>query len=365
MAIRAGQEAAATLLEAPYSDIFRKVDRVSELVQSAALVLGLFRTLRSPYLRRERRINEQIDGYVKPMDLVAWVLCSTTVLARFAIAWVEWNRLNTARMDGHYWNWNIWNDIAFAVHQFSDVPEYFLLLVLTFLVAQVAGAARQEALGMMKSMPSASLEGLDSKHLSSTMEEVHMKCVRLLEDSKPSLVSCGWPLLLLSTFTVPVKAFNAYGVLQLVWVDEGARADPKFWLQSVAYASHMAATVWAVLVGPIQLSAARNTVEDKLHEQREFHPSLHQRIEAVETMLAKVNRGQGWGIIVFDGFVLSKEFLQMVLIRLLLAGTVIKAFLDSQLGFDAEVEDYDERLDSITGMLRNITGLIQKQYERP
>ena len=50
-----------------------------------------------------------------------------------------------------------------------------------------------------------------------------------------------------------------------------------------------------------------------------------------------MNNEQGWGIPVTAGFVLTKPVIQMIGLRLALAGTVIKAFLDTQLGF---IEDW-------------------------
>lgn len=50
----------------------------------------------------------------------------------------------------------------------------------------------------------------------------------------------------------------------------------------------------------------------------------------------QVNHGQGWGIAVSDGFVLNQTVMRMILFRLLLAATIIKTFLDSQLGFEED-----------------------------
>ena len=51
------------------------------------------------------------------------------------------------------------------------------------------------------------------------------------------------------------------------------------------------------------------------------------------------NNGQGFGIPVFDGFVLTKEWLQMIGIRFALLTTAIKAFLDTELGYAKEPEE--------------------------
>ena len=50
----------------------------------------------------------------------------------------------------------------------------------------------------------------------------------------------------------------------------------------------------------------------------------------------QVNHGQGWGIPVVKGFVLNKTMIQALLLRVLVAATVIKTFLDRQLGFQKD-----------------------------
>ena len=54
---------------------------------------------------------------------------------------------------------------------------------------------------------------------------------------------------------------------------------------------------------------------------------------------AQVNDEQGWGIPVSRGFVLTKEMLQVISLRLLLAATLIKTFLDTELGIQ-DLEDW-------------------------
>ena len=50
----------------------------------------------------------------------------------------------------------------------------------------------------------------------------------------------------------------------------------------------------------------------------------------------QVNHGQGWGIPVVKGLVLNKTMIQALLLRIVVAATVIKAFLDRQLGFQKD-----------------------------
>ena len=82
-------------------------------------------------------------------------------------------------------------------------------------------------------------------------------------------------------------------------------------------------------------------------------------VQAVEAMLAKQNNRQGWGIPVFEGFIVNKVVLQTIFIRLALAGTVIKTFLDCELGFEKEQEEtLRPDLAELKGMLRNVTMLL-------
>lgn len=69
---------------------------------------------------------------------------------------------------------------------------------------------------------------------------------------------------------------------------------------------------------------------------------------------AQVNDGQGWGIPVSREFILTKEMLQVIGIRLLLAATLIKTFLDTELGIQ-DLEDWI-RLASKTNRIAGACG---------
>jgi len=64
---------------------------------------------------------------------------------------------------------------------------------------------------------------------------------------------------------------------------------------------------------------------------------MHSQVQAVETMIEQQNNGQGWGVPVAGGIVLTEQLLQKVFFRLALIGATIKACLDSELGFAKEV----------------------------
>ena len=86
---------------------------------------------------------------------------------------------------------------------------------------------------------------------------------------------------------------------------------------------------------------------------------MHTQIEGVEAMLERHNCGQGFGIPVFDGFVLTKSLLQNMCIRLALVGAAIKTFLDAEGGFAKEPEeDLGPTLASIASEVHNISVLL-------
>ena len=84
-------------------------------------------------------------------------------------------------------------------------------------------------------------------------------------------------------------------------------------------------------------------------------------------MLANANSGQGFGIQVFEGFVLTRSLLETILIRVVLAGTVIKAFLDTTEGFQEEEDEIlGSQLTQMKVMLDNITNMsiaLQRRTE--
>ena len=114
-----------------------------------------------------------------------------------------------------------------------------------------------------------------------------------------------------------------------------------------------------------------------LNEERQHNATLHEQIEAVESMIERQNHGQGFGIPVFDGFVIAQGWLQMICIRFAILATAIKAFLDTELGYAKEPEqvlmphlkDMQNQLNNLTTMLRNYTNhtwhLAQQEKRGP
>ena len=96
-----------------------------------------------------------------------------------------------------------------------------------------------------------------------------------------------------------------------------------------------------------------------LNKERQGNGKLDEQIEAEETMIEMQNHGQGFGIPVFDGFVITWGWLQMICIRLAILGTAIKAFLDTELGYAKEpVEELMPRLADMQKQLNNLTVML-------
>ena len=185
-------------------------------------------------------------------------------------------------------------------------------------------------------------------------EQIHKKCANVLHTCPHQLSTCGWPLLavMVSSLGPLVGTYSSVNcLLNLV----AARTFFANWLHLSYKFSGVAATLWP-LSGVSLLSFAREALEINLNDTRKSDASSHLQVQAVETMLANVNYGHGWGIPVFKGLVLSKEFAKTVCFRFLLACTAIIAFLDAQLGYQEEEEEtMTFKVNYITDLLKNMT----------
>ncbi|CAE7427597.1 unnamed protein product [Symbiodinium pilosum] len=133
-----------------------------------------------------------------------------------------------------------------------------------------------------------------------------------------------------------------------------------YWLTPARRAVGSAAMFLAIVIGPFTLSAAMKNLQRKLNESRYRDASLSTHVEGLERMIANLNDGQGFGIPVFDGLVVTRSLLMTMLIRAVLAGTVIKAYVDTGEGFnkeDAEKEILGSQLTHMANMIVNITNM--------
>jgi len=149
------------------------------------------------------------------------------------------------------------------------------------------------------------------------------------------------------------------------------------WLWCFKNAAQLVLFAFAIALLPFLLSSALKEFKSVLNEERQSNGALHEQIEAVETMIERQNHGQGFGIPVFDGFVITQGWLQTICIRFAILATAIKAFLDTELGYAKEpeqvlmphLEDMQKQMDNslphfaemqnqlnnLTMMLRNYT----------
>ena len=84
---------------------------------------------------------------------------------------------------------------------------------------------------------------------------------------------------------------------------------------------------YALAIALLPLLSSLKEFKSVLNKERQSNGKLHEQIEAVEAMIERQNHRQGFGIPVFDGFVITWGWLQMICIRLAILGTAIKAFL--------------------------------------
>jgi len=254
-------------------------------------------------------------------------------------------------------------DLLDLFHGEAWVTSLFLILHLTLMSSHVCVAGRQAMVEVLEKLPCQTSEFAD---------HIHTPTAKLLQDVPPQLSTLGVPLLLFGLGScIAVFGLYSYFVYMsllsrnvlLAWVD--------IWLHAAAYSVYMLACFFCLGVGPFQLARGLEDLEHRLSEARQSDGSLHLQVRAVEDMLAEVNHGEGWGIPVSRGLVLSKSVMQSLCVRLLLAGTVIKTFLDSELGLKDEQsalgieQNSMQRLlqdqnRSVNRILQNITGILNE-----
>ena len=329
------------LLEWSTSSIFRKMAAVIELLHVVGLVLGLHLNKKNKALSKP--LSSSNASLLRKTRLVAFSICATVALSCAAQkaqmyiyhpcnkeAGCSFTLLNVSRM----------------LVGSGLILIYFAQFVFTCYVARITLATRQQMFEVQSKMPCKPTE---------FFECVHKPCAVLLDNSIPELVTCGWPLVLagpdivISGFYVYVKGMNLFVLTPSLFN----------WLLFIESSSQLAAVLLAVAIGPLHLSSALKDFQNRLNEERKRDATLHTQIEGVETMLERHNCGQGFGIPVFDGFVLTKGFLQNMCIRLALVGAAIKTFLDAEWGFAKETaEDLGPTLTSMAGEVHNISMLL-------
>ena len=276
------------------------------------------------------------------MELLALTICATAVLS-YAVAVGNVYIYEPFKETGSFTLSNVSPKMLIGS---GAISTFFVQFVFTCYVARITLATRQQMLEVQSKMPCKPTE---------FFECVHKPCAELLHNSIPELVTCGWPLALAAPDTV-ISAFLVY----VRWMNLFVLTPSLFnWLMFIMSSSQLAGAALSVAVGPLNLSSALKDFQNRLNEERQRDASMHTQIKGVETMLERHNCGQGFGIPVFDGFVLTKGFLQNMCVRLALVGAAIKTFLDAEMGLAKETEeDLGPRLASIAREVHNISMLL-------
>ena len=326
-----------------------------EKLHFCAHYLGCIGLLRGLQLNRNHpAFSKQMDGsrtaLLWKVQLVALTLCSLVVPFSFARVMISLVSRQTS--------WQMMVPIL------AGILWYFSLVAFTCQMCQIGLAMKQQMVEVQNGMPCSQ---------SKFFECVHKPCAELLQSSQYQLATCGWPLLLLSPLAVTTGLMLYQAFRHLCERPQ----DPSNWMFCFCFAAQLSFSVLAVALLPLLLSSALKELKYVLNEERQSNGTLHEQIEAVEAMIERQNHGQGFGIPVFDGFVITQGWLQMICIRFAILATAIKAFLDTELGYAKEPEevllphledmqkqlnnslphfaDMQKQLDNLTMMLRNYT----------
>ena len=300
------------------------------------------RCLRNPLLHEP--LEDDASRAVRRLDIAAGILCWIFVACDATWAWFIYGPCKSeSRCRGR-------PDVAHLLAEPEDSATAYLLLTFTWTAARVSAVVQQRILHLGHAMP------CDSHEFA---ERVHFPCADMLEDVGPKLASLGLTTLLICPKLL-ISCFQFY--LTTRHLSNLASIDKPmlYWLGPVRRAALSAAIFLGIIIGPFKLSAAMKQLQRRLNESRCRDATLCIQVEGVERMIANVNDGHGFGIPVFEGLVLTRSLLEKMLIQAVLAGTVIKAFVDTAEGFNeekAEDEVLDSKLNRMTAMLQNITNM--------
>ena len=333
-----GVQLFSLILDWPYASAITKVHELNYLCFVIGCLIGL-RCLRNPLLQ------EALDGdaarAVRRLDIAAGILCWLFVACDATWAWITHERL----------------DVTHLLADLQDSASAYLLLTFTWTASRVSAVVQQRIVQLGKAIP------CDSHEFA---QRVHVPCADMLNDVGPKLASFGWTLLLMSPYFL-TSCFLLYISTQLL-VDLASVATARYWLSPARRAVGSAAVFLAIVIGPFTLSDAMKHLQRRLNELRCRDASLSTQVEGVERMIANLNDGHGFGIPVFEGLVLTRSLLEKMLIQAVLAGTVIKAFVDTAEGFNeekAEDEVLGSQLAHVAALLQNITNASMALQQKP
>ena len=340
-----------TALEWPYmqSAFIEKLHLCAHLLSCTGLLLGLQLNRNHPAFSKQ--MDTSRAALLWKVQLVALTLFSIAAGVRVVLAVCRCT------------SWQL-HSRQLLVSHFGVVFTWTNLLAFICQMSRIGLAIKQQMVEVQNGMPCSQTK---------FFECVHKPCAELLQSSRHQLATCGWPLLLLSPFlmTAGLKFYQAFRHLC---------ERPQYagnWLWCFKDATQLVLFAFAIALLPLLLSSALKEFKSVLNEERQRNGALHKQIEAVESMIEWQNHGQGFGIPVFDGFVITRGWLQMICIRFAILATAIKAFLDTELGYAKEPEqvlmphlkdmqnqmnnslphlaDMQKQLDNLTMMLHNYT----------
>ena len=325
------------ILDWRYESAIAKVHQLSHFCFLLGSLIGV-RCFRNPLLQEP--LDDDAARAVRRLDIAAAILSWLFVACDCTWGWSKYGPCTSeSRCHGRL---DIWHLLAAG----EDSAAAYLLLTFTWAATRMSAVVQQRMVQLGKAMP------CDSHEFA---QRVHAPCADMLNDVGPKFGSFGWTLILLSP-NLLTSCFKLYIRIHFL-ANLGSIAKAVHWLSPLSIVSQSVALFLAIVIGPFTLSAATKHLQRKLNESRCRDASLSIQVEGVERMIANLNDGQGFGIPVF-GLVLTRSLLQTMLIRVVLAGTVIKAYVDTAEGFDneeAEDEGLESQLTHVAALLQNIT----------
>lgn len=224
-----------------------------------------------------------------------------------------------------------------AQYIFEPLPLIEYLLPARYLLNAVLACSLSCALANFADSVGGELENLVVEDCdSSTFKaRVHTPMVAFLNKSNTDLAKLGLPLVLLCvgffgevldakhlSLHVQVRAREAH---RFLWPALVCVLRP--WVRAAGLAL-------AIAAAPLRISAALEAALAKLTKMRSHIPELHLPIGAIETVIAEQNNGRGFGVSIEGHLVISKAFMQRVILTLVGVATVLWSFAERVMGVE-------------------------------
>lgn len=248
------------MLEWQYASVMSRIHSIENCVGCLGLAGGCLANRHNSLLNAP--LHKEQAAALRRACLLALVPLLTYIASHTACAFLQWNKMGSDLNE---------------IYELRYIPEGFLLVIFTSLMAQISIAACQGMADITERL---------SQRAEDFVKDVHKPCARLLEEVPPNLATCGVPMIVVSLAGMMDNIFDCHRRCALMWSEQSAR-DLESWCRLAGFVAWCALALCPLVVSLGQLSSGLKLLEAKLNDERMRDQSQHLQVQAVEEMLAE------------------------------------------------------------------------------